>query len=154
MKILFIYYVKSESLPFYFNFWTSHRYKFKWSSQLFSLFRSNIHLWLPPPMNGTLSWKPSAWNFVLRWQSKANISNWSSLWAPPCPWTSTKQGDVVSKDQARSKEKPIFYQECKTQESSINQSINQSIKYFMNNTYTQVIIWELMRGKNYVVCVF
>ena len=41
-------------------------------------------------------------------------------------WHQREQGDVASKDQTRTKEKPIFYQECKTQESSINQSINQS----------------------------
>ena len=147
-QILFRYYVESESLQFYFNFWTSHRYKFKWSSQLFSLFRSNIHLWLPPPMNGTLSCKPSAWDFVLRWQSKTNISNWSSLWAAPlpCPWTSTRAGrrcqQRPSKDQGKA-HLLSGMQNAWRNLASINQSSNQ------------VYIWELMRGKNYVcVCVF
>ena len=83
-------------------------------------------------MDGTLPLKPSAWTFALRWQSKANISNWSSLWAPPspCPWTSTKA--AKTKQGPRT---PIFSQECKTHESSINQSINHSSIFEELHTY-------------------
>ena len=90
-------------------------------------------------MDRTFPWKPSAWTFALRWQSKANISNWSSLWAPPspCPWISTREKETLLAKTKQEPEKSLssLRNEKRMNLASINKSINQSFKYISGITY-------------------